>query len=516
MPERRLDMSYVPGFEYDVFISYAHVDNRPPPPRQDGWIKLLHDYLESRLPQLLGRAANFQIFRDPKLDGNDEFAEVISNAFAKSAAFISVVSPSYVKSKWCLKELGGFCEQQHEKFSLFVGHRARVFSVIVLPVDDKSYPPSYPQKLRDKTLGYEFFEIDSHSKQVSQFWPDRGGHPDVRFEDEAERICSGLAKLLEEMATKNRPVVYLAEVTDDLIHDRQNVQDALDQRGIDVLPENALPVEANALRDRVTQDLSDAKLSVHMIGEYYGKAPSGDTKSIVQIQLELALELSQSAQRPVLIWITPDLQTDKIEESDQRSFVEELEMRPDPTGLSDFQRSVRKEELIEIVVKEAFRVISHVPQVSTENCACITFQEPDQPVDAMPLQTDLRESGIGVVVTDTSEVNTTEAFRSAFETIIKAVDAVIIFYGHVQPLMVQALIVQIRRQSSRLREAPLRVLALYDAPHSDSEAPERKPPHGVTMPDVEVIDCRGGHRPEAIRPLVEKIKTKPQGKPHEG
>lgn len=38
-------MAYVPGFEHDIFISYAHVDNAPPDEEEDGWVTKLHTSL---------------------------------------------------------------------------------------------------------------------------------------------------------------------------------------------------------------------------------------------------------------------------------------------------------------------------------------------------------------------------------------------------------------------------------------------------------------------------------------
>ncbi|HEX2488547.1 MAG TPA: toll/interleukin-1 receptor domain-containing protein, partial [Blastocatellia bacterium] len=91
------------GFENDVFISYAHVDNETLAVGQDGWISLLHERLRIRLPQLLGEEV--KIWRDPKLQGNDEFADTLVIRVSKAGVLLSVLSPRYIKSDWCRKEL---------------------------------------------------------------------------------------------------------------------------------------------------------------------------------------------------------------------------------------------------------------------------------------------------------------------------------------------------------------------------------------------------------------------------
>jgi hypothetical protein len=60
-------MAYVPGFEHDIFISYAHVDNASAD-NEDGWVTRLHSSLLKLIPQKIGRAENLSIWRDLKLN----------------------------------------------------------------------------------------------------------------------------------------------------------------------------------------------------------------------------------------------------------------------------------------------------------------------------------------------------------------------------------------------------------------------------------------------------------------
>ena len=52
-------MSFLPGFECDIFISYSHVDNRSLTEGQKGWIDSFHQALEVRLSQVLGSDPQF-------------------------------------------------------------------------------------------------------------------------------------------------------------------------------------------------------------------------------------------------------------------------------------------------------------------------------------------------------------------------------------------------------------------------------------------------------------------------
>ena len=62
-------------FEGDAFISYAHLDNVELVEGRRGWVANLHRALEVRVGQLLGKSPH--IWRDPKLSGNDLFAEAL-------------------------------------------------------------------------------------------------------------------------------------------------------------------------------------------------------------------------------------------------------------------------------------------------------------------------------------------------------------------------------------------------------------------------------------------------------
>ena len=48
-------MALIPGFEYDIFISYAHLDNATLTGQADGWIKQFHENLNLMLAKRFGR-----------------------------------------------------------------------------------------------------------------------------------------------------------------------------------------------------------------------------------------------------------------------------------------------------------------------------------------------------------------------------------------------------------------------------------------------------------------------------
>src|SRR6185503_1085470 len=102
-------MAFVPGYEYDVFLSYAHIDNEPVVKGDPGWVDFFESLLRQRLRVRLG-SADVKIFRDPRLQLLGEFSEQIVQTLDRSAAFIGILSPRYVDSDWCIREIDKFCE----------------------------------------------------------------------------------------------------------------------------------------------------------------------------------------------------------------------------------------------------------------------------------------------------------------------------------------------------------------------------------------------------------------------
>ena len=94
-----------------------------------------------------------QIWRDPKLQGDDFFAETLMERLKRVVALISVVSPRYVKSEWTRKELSEFWKAAEAQGGVCIGDKARIFKVLKTPVPRELHPPELCS-----LLGYEFYK----------------------------------------------------------------------------------------------------------------------------------------------------------------------------------------------------------------------------------------------------------------------------------------------------------------------------------------------------------------------
>ena len=105
-------MAYIPGYTYDIFISYAHLDNLKMYGQQLGWIELFYQSLNLKLAQRIGKMDAVKIWWDSKrLDGSILFDGSIEKGVKDSALFISLISPGYLQSDYCKNEMEHFYEK---------------------------------------------------------------------------------------------------------------------------------------------------------------------------------------------------------------------------------------------------------------------------------------------------------------------------------------------------------------------------------------------------------------------
>jgi hypothetical protein len=118
-------MSPARSDNYDIFISYAHVDDEPLPGESSGWVTTLVAYLKILLARKLGRKEHFSLWMDHQLAGNVPVTPQILSALQKSATIVIILSPGYLASLWCRLEMNSFLQAVKQR----VDTGSRVFVV---------------------------------------------------------------------------------------------------------------------------------------------------------------------------------------------------------------------------------------------------------------------------------------------------------------------------------------------------------------------------------------------------
>lgn len=353
-------------FEGDAFISYAHLDNVELVEGRRGWVANLHRALEVRVGQLLGKSPH--IWRDPKLSGNDLFAEALIEKLKQVALLVTVVSPRYLKSEWTIRELTEFRHAAEEQGVVHVNNKARVFKVLKTPVPLDRTPP----ELRT-LIGYEFFKVDPDTGKIRELDEVFGAEAQRDFWLKLDDLAHDIVYLLEAIenpeqaaadaraaaaasadaaasapmpmggapAAAARPsggvsvqaappgggkdIVYLAETTSDLREQREAIRRDLQHHGFTVLPDRTIPHVVEDATAAIMDDLARARMSIHPIGRNYGMVPEGGSQSLVELQHELATLRSCQGAFARLLWIPSGLEVD---DQRQQQVIERLRLDP--------------------------------------------------------------------------------------------------------------------------------------------------------------------------------------------
>jgi len=342
--------------EIDVFISYTHLDNKTLSKEQkekEGWISRFHYALNTLLGEKLGRKPI--IWRDDILQGNDEFSEEIESKIQKAKVLLTIISPRYLESEWCEKELKYFIKAAETGGGLHVGNKSRIFKVV------KTYVPhkEHPDEIRGLN-GYEFFQLDE-KERPHEFILEKGSPSYYKFREKLDDMAWDIHKFLKEVdkqrETGEEPplsppekTVYLAETTFDLQEERENIQRDLKQKGYTILPDRQLPLllRDGNFKESVLKDLERCKLSIHLVGAMYGAVPEGEERSIIDLQNELVMEQCKNNQLKQLIWIPPDLEKSKIDKRQEKYIYNLRDDAPQDEGielleygLEDFKTIIR-------------------------------------------------------------------------------------------------------------------------------------------------------------------------------
>lgn len=276
---------------YDIFISYAHLDNYVS--KGEGWVTMFHKALEIRAAQLLGE--DVRIWRDDTLQMNEDFGAEIKKVLENSRVFVSVLTPRYLKSAWCNDELNTFVAKHENGASAQdLGTSTRLFKVVKTPVDQSKEPPPF-----HKVIGINFYKKGTIPPQ--ELIPAYGYENAVDEGRQAmDRLAYAIQKLLKEIRNggsgiqqASRGSIYLAATASDLEERRKKLVSELEDRGYMVLPKVDFPTAVSEIQILMQQDLQEALCSVHMVGGKYGFIPEDTDRSVVEIQIDEAFSYSK-------------------------------------------------------------------------------------------------------------------------------------------------------------------------------------------------------------------------------
>lgn len=485
------------AFEHDFLISYAHIDNEALIAGEHGWISELHRLLEIRVGQVRGQKP--KIWRDQKLQGNDIFADTILERLPRIAALVSVLSPRYVQSEWCNRELKEFYRLAERTGGARIGDKARIFKVVKTPVNTDRLPEEV-----QPMLGYEFFVYDDagRPRELSRDYGTERAFL-TKLDDLAFDIAQ-LLDLIDKEEVSAAPVapkgtIFLAETSFELREEREAIKRDLVRNGYEILPDRALPLVGPELDAIVRQQLARSKVSIHLIGLNYGIVPEGATVSIVERQQVLASEAARGTELSSIIWRRPGLE---IEDERQRTFVQSLQTSTQVHATA---------ELLEVPIEElkAFIYRKLTPPAAVVVKAAAAPAEQEHPrlyllcdqqdvVAAQPLEDHLFSEGFEVVLPFFDD-DETQA-RLEHEENLRSSDVIVLYYGSGDELWLRRKLRELQKSAALGREGPLLARAIYVGAPSTPQK-ERFRTHEAML----IHEPAGGFDPAVLAPLLAAI-----------
>lgn len=265
-------MAYHAGYQNDIFISYAHVDDVEL--SGPGWVTMFVRYLKAMLAKKLGRTNSCKIWSDHGLKRDELVTPQIMEEVRGSATLLIMLSPAYIGSAWCGKELREFFDN--------VRDRERSKSVFIVEVD-RTEGSQRPAELADRA-GFRFWFQDpdndtSHILGWPHPNPDRDKEYFSELDDLVQQIVDAFNRLRADKTSDKRAppephgAAYLAQVTDDLDAERNGVRRFLEQSGLRVVPAGWYPLDAAAFRRSARADIDAADVFVQLLSAVAGKRP---------------------------------------------------------------------------------------------------------------------------------------------------------------------------------------------------------------------------------------------------
>jgi len=244
-------VAYVPCFEHDIFISYAHADNTGA-----ARVTALHRDLVARLTVALGARA----FRKPEewvffdrsgLSAGDVLSPKLERAARRSATMLALVSPSYLQAPWCIQETEWFRESRELARDPI---ERRLIPILFNPVDETELA-QFPRLAIDRLRCSLCTGRVAHAPGSAEW----------------NQVLDGLADQLADhlrVARRQHGAVYVGQAYAAAENLRAGLIEEL--RGFRCIPENDIFSQEEAVR----QTLAQSKLALHFLGDTGAELPS--------------------------------------------------------------------------------------------------------------------------------------------------------------------------------------------------------------------------------------------------
>lgn len=479
----------------DVLLNYAAIDDYPLQEGKPGWVSQLHRNLEVRMEQLSGEKV--QIARLPEDAIAPALEAELLQQVPQAKAMISVVSPPFINSQLCRREVEQFWLGAEQTGGRYINEKSRLLKVLKTAVSEQQMPRPLVD-IFSPLFGFEFFEVDPETGRVREFDETFGPVLKQRFFErvydlaydgcQVLRLLKQVRGLEERMKDEGgrmkkdsgapessfsphpssfpkRRWVYLATTTSDVADERDRIKRELLERGHVVLPDAPLPMLAREVETLVRDCLAKCSIAVHLLGQRYGVTPEDSSESVQALQVRLTAESAGKPDLQRLIWMPGGEPADER----QRAFVRRVQEDP-----ALHQRAEIIEGNLNLLKKDLIRRLA--PPEDKPKTATLTKSLGGAP--KVYLICDRKDEAAVEALEDYLFAQGLEVMLPAFDgddaeaaalhqDNLLTCNAVLVYYGAAPRAWVDIKLRELLKATGYGRATPIAVQAVYIAPPDD-------------------------------------------------
>jgi hypothetical protein len=459
--------AYVPKFANDLFISYAHEDDKR-------WVQAFEDELRDEVSRRLGLAIS--VWQDTqRIRAGQNWQDAIRQGIQQSAAFLAIISPRYQNSRWCQLERNEFQSQFEARQFTACG---RFFKAVKTP-----WPDNQHRLFLESIQDVDFFKDDEDGPR--EFTP--GSR---EFKRAIRRLADGVEPLLRRMRRGNQRV-HVAWPVEECLAAWEQLSDELRCQGFDVQPTG--PRDASFSERLLLADMDRAVMSVHLLGSVHDPFTE-----------RMAL-LAADAEHQLVFWLASSAETTPDER--QRALIEAIRsgVRPDnrarewPQGWSLIADAGIRRFIDAVVTKLRPQPPAAPVPISTDVPTVYIVHDPTTAADstvALELKEQIGRTEQMEVFVSRADLPSPTELKLWHENLLRSCDGVLLYRNAAPEGWWNQLAPEVILAERRFEREPIKSRAFL--------LPE--PPAWEVGPDVKVIPYTPSFRLADLEPFLDPLR----------
>lgn len=341
-----------PDFEFDIFVSYRHNDNR-----YDGWVSEFVEKLKQELDATIKDKLSifFDASPDAGLRETHQVDKSIQNQI-KAVIFIPIVSQTYCDINsfaWVQEFLAFKTESSRDQLGMNIKLASGNIASRILPVRIHDIDVD-DVRLLEQELSGSLRSIDFIYREAGVNRPLRPVDDEhisqshkILYRNQINKLANAIKEIVQgikpvlrnpvqspvsdltarqivpniftstlpssikvQVIDRQRPVIYLAWTSQDMKEQREEMAIILQKAGFHVLPSIDCPADDEVFKSKVSEEISKCSCSLHILGGEFGRRFEAEEEiSFPQYQFLEAKKLSDQAESDfnTFVWVFPDL-----------------------------------------------------------------------------------------------------------------------------------------------------------------------------------------------------------------